>query len=437
MTRLRDRVAVTVEAGLRGVEAGGGAWDVTNWDDPASTWSGVEPVWVPLDGWDVLEVRTSRGRDRATRRNPAGTASVRLGWTSPAGRWSFRPSSPVRVGMEMRVSCRAFSATGEPISDAIPIYRGAIRDVADGWIPNRADPAKQTFRITCQLTDRFADLAAVDLPEQALTGLGDTTDERIARILELANVPTFYLSAPFPGLVTHQSSNFARNLLDEAQVAVEGETGDLSVDRAGFIAFRERIPGPNAHPREDDTQLTWANDGRAGAIAPAEFGTGQNLDDVINRVTRAKAGGVAYQAPDPADEPTSSQLQYGLRTNQRMDLTVQDQVDVEYAADYWLAEQEQRTQRIDRLSAIVNPDMADAQLLQLLDIELRDRHGVAWTDGEATLSGTVHVQGVQHVITGDRWSIGVNLWAYAGEGLTPELDVLRWGVGRWGVNTWG
>ena len=91
--------------------------------------------------------------------------------------------------------------------------------------------------------------------------------------MELANVDPYYLRAPHPGVVTHQSSNFARNLLDEIQVATEGETGDVGVDREGFIAFRERLT-LGAHPREDDVQLTWANDERADSIGPSEFGTG-------------------------------------------------------------------------------------------------------------------------------------------------------------------
>jgi hypothetical protein len=433
--RLRDRVTVTVEAGLRGVAAGAMTWDVSSWDDPASTWSGIEPTFVALDGWNVERVQTRRGRDRGNKRNPAGTATVALVFDTPMGNWSFRPTSPVRVGMEMRVSARARDLAGVPIGDTIPIYRGTIRDVQDGWIADRADPAKQLFRISCQLVDRFADLAAVNLPEQPLAGAGDTTDQRLARIMELANVPTAYLSAPHAGVVTHQSSNFARGLLDEAQVAIETETGDLSVDRSGNLAFREQLGGVLAHPREDDVQLTWANDGRAGALAPlSPVRTGQNLDDVVNRFSMARAGGVAYQAPAAIDEPTDSQLRYGLRTYQRFDLTSQTDAAVEYAADYWLAQQEERTQRIDQLIANVDPYMDDELLLAVLDVELRDRHLVAWTDGAQLLEGSLHVQGVSHDIGGDSWRIGVSLWAYAGEGLrTPTA---RWGSARWGIDSW-
>lgn len=436
--RLHERVDVIVEAGLRGIAAGAGEWDGGTWDSPSSTWSGIEPTFVALDGWSILGVRTTRGRDRGNRRNSTGTAEIRLGWASPGGKWSFRPTAPISIGMEMRISCQPRAlADGTPLGDPIPIYRGSVRDISDGWEANRADPARQTFRVTCQLTDRFADLAAVDLPEQALDGLADTTDERIARVLALANISDYYLRAPHAGVVTHQSSNFARNLLDEAQVAVEGEVGDLAVDREGFFSFRERLTS-GTHPREDAVQLTWANDGRAGAIGPREFGTGTNLDDVVNRVTYAKAGGTAYQAPAAIDEPTDSQSAYGLRTFQRFDLTVQDDADVEFAADYWLSQLEGRTQRIDRLSVDVNPYMPDAELVAILDVDLRDKHFVGWTDGVDTLEGSLHVQGVTHQITGTKWTIGVQLWAYADEGLEPvEAAVALWGTAVWNVDVWG
>lgn len=431
--RLRERVGVIVETGQRGVAVGDGVWDVTDWDDPASTWSDVEPTFVALDGWEVLSVQTKRGRKAGNRRHPAGTATVVLGWPSPAGKWSFRPTSPVALGMEIRVRVQPRDLTGELLGPILPIFRGAIRSLADGWTNDSADPDRQFFTITAQLTDRFADLAAVNLPEQALTGSGDTTSERIARIMDLASIPTYYLRGD-AGVVTHQSSNFARNLLDEAQVTAETETGDLYVDREGFLVVREQMPG-GAHDREDAALVAWANSGAAGTIPPTAFGTGQDLDDVQNRITLARSGSTAIQEPDPVDEPTDSQLRYGLRTYQRFDLTAQDDADVAYSAAFWLAQQEERTQRVDQLQANVDPRMADDDLVALLDIELRDRHSISWTDGEATLEGDLHVQGVAHNIAGDRWTVQVDLWAFAGLGLAPAPA--RWGSARWGADVWG
>jgi hypothetical protein len=432
--KLRDRVQVIVEAGYRGAAVGGMTWDVSHWDTGA-TWSGLEPTWIELDGWTVESVRTQRGRRRANERNPAGTATVVLVFRTPKGAWSFRPTSPVALGQEMRVRARPRALVGGATLATVPIFRGAIRRLADAWTPSSPD-RPGLFRLTCSLTDRFADLGAVNLPEQAsAAGLDDLTGARLARILGLAGIPSAYLrgrdGVALPaGAVHHQSSTFARNLLDEFQVAVESETGDAWVDRDGYFAFRERL-GTGSYVRETTSLVAWSNDDVPGSNAPARFGTGQDLDDVVNQVSRARVGGTAYTAGGPS---TDSAIAFGLRTNQRFDLTCRYDADVVYCADYWLGQLATRTQRIDQLQAVVDANMADARLIDLLDIELGDRHALEWTDYAATMAGTVHVQGVAHTIDADTWSVSVDLWAYAGEGLIASLD--RWGSSYWGSAHW-
>jgi hypothetical protein len=435
MARLRDRVQVIVEAGYRGAAVGGMTWDVSHWDTGA-TWSGLEPTWVELNGWTVESVRTQRGRQRANERHPAGTATVVLVYRTPRGAWSFRPTAPVALGQEMRVRARPRALVGGATLSTIPLFRGAIRQISDTWTPSSPDHPG-LFRLTCSLSDRFADLGAVNLPEQSSAlGLDDLTGARLARILGLAGVPTAYLRgrdglALPAGAVHHQSSTFARNLLDEFQVAIESETGDAWVDREGYIAFRERL-GTGSYARETTQQVAWSNDGTPGSIAPGRFGTGQHLNDVVNQVSRSRVGGTAYTAGGPSSD---SALRYGLRTNQRFDLTCRNDPDVAYCADYWYDQLSDRTQRIDQLQARIDPNMADARLVDLLDVEIGDRHDITWTDYLATMTGTVHVQGVSHTIDADSWLLGVDLWAYAGEGLTAAPD--RWGSSYWGTAIWG
>lgn len=436
MPSLRDRVDVVVEAGFRGASVGGFTWDVSDWDSGAD-WGGVEPTWVALDGWTVERADIRRGRDRANRRHPAGTATVTLVYRTPADVWSFVPTSPVALGQEIRLRVRPRGLDGEPLTALLPLYRGAIRSLQDRWTP--ATPERPaTFRIVVNLVDRLADLGAVDNPELgSAVGLDDTTSARLERILTMAAIDTYYLRGPHgaalpAGVVHHASGTFARNLLDEAQVAVESETGELYVDREGFIVFRERL-GTGSYARENAAQLTWANDADPDAVAPSAFGTAQNLDDVVNQVSRARTGGTAYTATDG-----NSQLRYGLRTDQRFDLTCRYDADVEYAADYWLAQLKDRTQRIEGVERELDASMSDAQLEALLDVEIGDRHDVRWTDYVTTLEGQLHVQGIRHAIGGAdgrlSWTVGVDLWAYAGEGLEPP--VARWGTAIWGTDVW-
>lgn len=431
----RNRLDVIVETGERGAAVGEFQWDVGLWDDPASTWSGVEPTFVPLDLWQVEGLTVERGRARGVDRNAAGTAELTLVYPSPLSKWSFLPTTPVRVGEEVRISVRPRGLDGKPlVAMPYPLFRGAARKVRDDWRP--AKNGHMIFRLAISLSDRMSDLGAVNLPARDPEGLDDLTDERVRRILGMAHIPDYYLRHG-PTVVRHGASTFARTLLDEAQVVVESEgPGDFYVTRDGFYWVRERR-SIGSYPRENEAQVRWSNMPSKPGIAPTVFGSATALDDVVNQVSMARSGGSAITVGGPL---TDSALRFGLRTYQRFDLTCRDDPDVQAAAQWRLDEQILRTQRIDALEVRINPDAPDEEVRSLADIELGDLHYMAWTDGRTELEGHAHVQGIKHRISGDEWSIVVNLWAYAGEGLfpaIPEFESGRWGEANWGEGKWG
>ncbi len=422
-----------MELGLRGTAAGEMEWDVSSWDVAGSTWSGLEPTWAALDGCEVEQATIERGRDRALARNRAGTAEVGLVWREPGDRWSFRPTSPVELGQEIRLRASVDGA------QAIPLYRGTVRRIRDGW-----DADTGEFRITLQTVDRLADLAAVDLPERPVEGLADLTHARINRILALAGIDLYFahvgVDADSSGDVPHASSNFARNLLDEAMVAVESDAGaDLLVDRDGLITLRRGewwLPaGASVHPRWNVTRATWTNKEELlgdDTFAPVAFATGQDLDDVRNQVSMARGGGSAITLSD-----SNSVLRYGLRTYQRFDLTCQLDVDVTAVAALYLAELKDRTDRVDALEATLDPRASTAALARWIDLELGDRHAIRWADGAGELQGTFHLFGIRHSLTATDWNIRLDLWAYSALGMEPPI-LSTWGAGSsWGSSTWG
>jgi hypothetical protein len=428
----RDRVTIHVELGLRATEAGSGEWDTSQWDSGAD-WSGMEPTWGEVDGCVVESFETDRGRKDGKSRNRTGTASLALVWPAPGpeGRWSFRPSAPLRLGQECRIR-----ATVAGIDDTIDLFRGAVRKIEDDWSPNGP------FRVIARLTDRGAELAAVDLPEQALTGLGDLTHDRVLRVLALANIPSERASMGTgpddSGTVEHASSNFARNLSDEAFATVESDAGtDLFVDRAGLFTMRRRrwwLPPDvgTPHPRWNTTRATWTNvdDTPAYTFSPVSFGTGQDLDDVQNQVTMARSGGTAQTVSD-----TDSIVRYGLRTHQRMDLTCRYDADVLDVATLRLEELREHTDRVDAVVDVFDPTATASDIARWVDVELGDQHAIEWDDGAGPMFGVFHVQGVRHRAHGVRWELTLNLWAYAGLGLLPVAES-TWGTGTWGSATW-
>jgi hypothetical protein len=414
----RKRIELLVELGLRGAATGSFQWDVSQWDSGAG-WSGLEPTFVPVGASSVESVQIRRGRRNGVDRYTTGVATVTLAWTAPGDHWVFRPTSPVRLGQELRLRARVDG------SELLPLYRGSVRQVSDDWDPDGA------YRVTVHLADRKADLAAVDLPERPVEGLGDTTDARLLRILGLAGISDYYARFAV-GLAEHQSSNFARNLLDESEVAVEGEGGAFYVDRDGFYVFLGR-DWLTTSPRALAVQLTWTNLlGDEEAASPTAFSTGQNLEDLVNQVAMARAGGTAYVAgPDP-----DSSITYGLRTYQRFDLTLRYDADVALVADERLIQLKDRTQRVDKLQAELNPGATSEALRKLVDVELGDKHEILWEDGSGELfHEAYHVQGVEHRVTMDRWSVSADLWHYVGTEFPPE--VARWGSAIWGVSRWG
>ena len=415
----RRRIELYVELGLRGSAVGGFQWDVSAWDD-GSGWSGLEPTFVALEGSELERLKTQRGRRSGAERHKTGTASIGLVWREPAGHWHLKDEGPVEIGQELRVRARIDGA-----SDLIPIYRGTVRDLVDEW-----DPDTGAYRVTAGLSDRKADLASVDLPERAVEGLGDTTDARLLRILGLAGVSPYFADLE-PDTVEMSSSNFARNLLDEAEVTVEGAGGDFYVDRAGLYRYRPRGWVATA-PRSADTQLTWSNVlGDEEAARPLSFRTAKSLEDVVNQVSYARAGGTAYTAgPDP-----DSSIRYGLRTYQRFDLPLRYDADVETQADARLAELKEKTQRLEELTHELNPRATTEALTRWVDVELGDRHELIWDDGSGDLfAEAYHVQGVSHDIDAEHWRISARLWHYEGTSIPPE--VAKWGSATWGVSKW-
>jgi hypothetical protein len=408
----RSRVELIVEVGLRGAAGGTFQWDVSDWDE--QLWGGVEPTWADLEASEVRSVTTQRGRRAGAReRHRTGTATVVLWWTAPEGRWLFKPTTPVRLGQELRLRARVDGG------DPIPIYRGTINELRDAW-----DPVGP-YEVTANLVDRKADLAAVDLPEEPVEGLGDTTDARLARIItEKAGIDEHYLRLATSS-VEHASSNFARNLLDEAEVAVEGENGAFYVDREGYFVFRPR-GWHTSDTRAIEEQQTWTNvEGDPLAVHPMSFGTYQSARDLTNEVTMARVGGTAYTVVD-----ADSQLVYGRRTYPRMDLTLRFDADVEATADELLEQLRDRTEGLGALTGDLHPRASLAWLEGLLDVELGDRHEVVWDDGSGDLYAEAHhVQGVGHTVTPEAWRVNVDLWHYT----EPPA---QWGTAVWGLSEW-
>ena len=417
-------VEVEVAWGARGHAASGDAvWDDGLWDNaPTDLWSGIDPTWAVLDDCLIGSLDIQRGRSKATERYSAGTATITLlaKGTGQAGLWSWLRAQPT-IGDELRIRARLLGG-----GEWWPLFRGTIRALTDTFeISGR-------LAVTVNLTDALADIAAVDLPElDPPVGAGERTDQRITRVLQAAMFPLERARLDV-GVVACQATNLARNLLDEAQVTAESEIGDLWCDAAGVIVFRNR-QWWRTDPRATAPQVSFGNTGDPDHC-PATFTTALDLADLENQVSMARAGGTAITVSD-----ATSIARYGLHTHTRFDLVCADDDDVYTAAAFRLAENRQRTRRIDTLT--VNPEaaiqaghpVADAWAA-VLEVQLGDGCQVDWLAGGATEPESLfmHVQGWTHTVTASgEWVTEYQVWdriAY-----TPAAG---WDIAVWGTDVW-
>ncbi|HKE67383.1 MAG TPA: hypothetical protein VKB59_22480, partial [Micromonosporaceae bacterium] len=208
-------IELTVELGLGTANAGGSTvaqWDHARWDRPLTgVWSGLEPTWVTVDPCRLVDVSIDRGRESWLERYGASSAVFTI--EDPDGWLSWSTSSDdlldTRIGRPARVTARIV-ATGE----VLPLWRGWIEGLDDDFEPSTTPRVK----LTCQ--DGYAQVAHVDMPEQAPVGAGERSDQRVARLLDLADWPKPWRRLDL-GRITVQATNLARPISDDLGITAD------------------------------------------------------------------------------------------------------------------------------------------------------------------------------------------------------------------------
>ncbi len=170
------------------------------------------------------------------------------------------------------------------------------------------------LRAVVRCTDSFAEFAVNDTVAQTPVGAGETTSDRIARILDYYGWPADRRDVATDGTNTVQAIDFARDELTNLQLTAEAEGGALWMGPDGRVKFR-------GQDWESDT-VDWVFGGGDGlpvrSITPV-----WSVFDVINEAHFARTGGTEQVATDA----TSITL-LGRRTTRRLDLINDDDVAV-------------------------------------------------------------------------------------------------------------
>ncbi|HKE67433.1 MAG TPA: hypothetical protein VKB59_22735 [Micromonosporaceae bacterium] len=383
-------VELTVELGVgaSGNKNPVGRWDRAHWDKPATgTWSGLEPVWVPVDPCMLLEVGVSRGRDRWIDRFGASSATLRI--QDPDGRLSWDAAASddllaVRPGREVRI--RALHV-GSGVQ--YPVWRGFLETIDDTFDPGGVPIAAFTAQ------DSYAQLAHIDLLERdPPVGAGESSDARVNRLLDLADWPLEWRDID-PGMITVQATNLARPIADDLGITADSEGGAVFADRRGRICFRNR-DWLRTDPHATELQATIG--GADEDVCAAGYETTRSAGDIVNDIQLARAGGTMQHYID-----AGSISRYRHRTYQRSDFVCEDDAQVGVLARRILNTRASGQVRIPKLTITPGYEPDDWAFVCAVDYGWRLEVHYPTTAG-TDWTRTVLVQGVDHRITPGGWT---------------------------------
>lgn len=202
------------------------------------------------------------------------------------------------------------------------LYTGFAEQWDQEWNgPNWAE-------VTVPCSDGFSILSQTDRSAVAATGTNESTGARINRILDSADWPDEdrIIST---GDATLAATVLEGPALEELQNAADSEIGELYVDGAGNVVFRNR----NAifdDTRSNTSQATFGDDEDSGELGYAHNGLRYSTDreTMYNRVIAQRDGGSVQQADDG-----DSQGRFRIKTWAKTDLVLADDTQVsDYAA---------------------------------------------------------------------------------------------------------
>jgi hypothetical protein len=338
---------------------------------------------------------TSRGMNRfdgVYARAEAGRAEVvldnrdaRFDPTNLSGPYVYHGESQVTPRRRWRIS-----------ADGTAIWTG----FAESW--DLSYPETEHDAI-CVLNgvDGIAIISGFDGPEQGSQGNGEDTGARINRILDSAGwAPGDRVIET--GLTIVQPTTLAQPAWTEILLNADTEIGELYIDGAGRVVFRNRA-ALLSESRSVDSQATFGDAGVELGFADIEL----SFDDtqIANLIRIARAGGTEQVAQDP-----ESQFEHQIKTFERSDLIhLTDGESLDYA-EYVLTLLKDGELRFDSLTIDPLADPVDLYP-QVLEREFGDRITIKLRPPgrEADpITRDVYIRGIEHGFTPDSW---VTRWA--------------------------
>jgi hypothetical protein len=377
---------VTVEAGFTAA-ASGTVWilgDAVRGKLDTATLAGE--IWTDISTY-VRSLDIRRGVSRAEGpilRYEAGTCSIELDNSDRR----FDPtnlSGPyVAAGVTQVTPMRAVRVSAMWAGQNYALFRG----FADSWSVSWSGPAFSLCDL--QATDATKVLSNFDrVALGSPVGAGEDSGARVHRVLDSASWPT-YDRVVSTGDSTLQGTTMDRSAWEELLAVQDSEIGEMYVDGAGRVVFRNR----QASMEDPRSALPQAAFGDGAGELPF-LDTGISYDDttIANLVRVARTGGTQQTATDLTSVQT-----YLTHTHDRTDLQLETDATVADYAAFVLYQSKDPELRFTSLA--VNPhDDEPALFPQVLGRAFGDRISITRRPpGGGTVTRSVFIRGVQHTI---------------------------------------
>ena len=338
---------------------------------------------TPVDITSLVNtVSVSRGRDRILDRHEAGRSTVTF--TDTTG--TFDPDNGTHADKILPMRQLKITAT----------YSGVVYTIYSGFIDEwdyTYTPGEAAAFVTLVATDAFRILNLTDVTTVAGASSGDLTGTRIGEILAEISWPPS--SRDFStGITTCQADpGTARDTLSACQTIVDTELGAFFTKTNGVLKFMDRNAIVKAHAA---SPTVYVDTGSGIYYESIDF----DIDDTIlaNDVTVQREGGTAQNVSD-----ATSVSSFFLRDLSRTGLLMDSDADALLQAKAILNQRKDPELRIGRITIDAYQDTSD-RVIAALGTELFDPIKVTRTQpGGGTVTRTLSVQGIEHVITPSSW----------------------------------
>ena len=395
-------------------------WDTAEWN--TDLWDGGADVDFSDVSSRVQSMRTRRGKDRFGKRFRTGTGVLVV--NNEDGLFSlmdsaFNPGDIVKIEAVFIAggdvdefpqaipdsttwdgeTGREWTAHGSLVLDddvppGLPITIGLFR----GRVHSSTDRLRRGVDTTSVIvSDGFADLARIDKPAQPDAGAGELSNARVTRLLLNAGQGFDTHNEIGAFFHTMAATDLDKVSLEELQLTMDTEGGDIWMDTAGIVTIAGR-DWLTTQLRSTETQWLLG----ALGVGVEEARPSRSVELMVNDATYQMVGGVAQTAED-----TLSKTRFGVQSRKRIDLLGDTDTDAAFLASRVVAQLSAVRPRVREVSMpVVNRDTADFGLgvlfgdLAIVIVSSIHDWGMAFA---------AHVIGIANSMVDDEWTVTLTL----------------------------